>query len=129
MYNNNMKREAKQNTILEQYLREKKFYCYFELKQTMTESFAFSKIRKVQWDGLQSTERSGLVWKLSDEDSRPKPCDGICTPPLPSYLVIKFKDKFCFIRFEKIVELRNEGVISVSRSKAEELSEKIIILK
>ena len=68
--------------------------------------------------------KNGLVWKLSDEESRPKPCDGLSTPPLPSYLVIKFKDKFCFIRFEKIVELRNEGVISVSRSRAEEMSEK-----
>jgi len=124
-----MKREAKQNTLLEQYLREKKFYCYYELKQTVAESFAFSKIRKVQWDGLQATEKSGLVWKLSDEDSRPKPCDGVSTPPLPSYLIIKFKDKFCFVRFKKIVELRNGGYIAISRSMAEELSDKIIILK
>lgn len=128
-YNNYMKREAKWNTILEQYLREKKFYCYYELKQTDTESFAFAKIRKVQWEGLPATEKNGLVWKLSDEESRPKPIDGLSTPPLPSYLIIKFKDKFCFIRFEKIVELRNQGVISVSRSRAEEISEKIIILK
>lgn len=123
------KKEAAWNTVLNQYLKEKQFYCYYELKQTDTESFSFAKIRKVQWDGLQSTEKNGLVWKLSDEESRPKPCDGLSTPPLPSYLIIKFKDKFCFIRFEKIVELRNEGVISVSRSRAEEISEKIIILK
>ena len=124
-----IKREAAWNTILNQYLREKKFYCYYELKQTLTESFQFSKIEKVQWDGLQSTEREGLVWKWSDEISRPKPCDGACLPPLPSYLVIKFKDAFYFIRFEKILELRNEGVISVSRSRAEEISDKIIKLK
>lgn len=123
------KREAKWNVILNQYLKEKRMYMYYELKQTELDSFPFSKIEKVQWEGLQSTEKHGLVWKLSDEESRPKPCDGFSTPPLPSYLVIKFKDKFCFIRFEKIVELRNEGVISVSRSKAEEISEKIIILK
>ena len=128
-YNNNMKKEAKQNTILNQYLREKKFYCYYELKQTILESFPFSKIEKVQWDGLQSTEKNGLVWKLSDEESRPKPCDGLSAPPLPSYLVIKFKEKFCFIRFEKIVNFRNEGIISITRSKAEEISDKIIILK
>jgi hypothetical protein len=123
------KKEQKWNVILNQYLREKKFYCYYELKQTDLDSFPFSKIEKVQWEGLQSTEKNGLVWKLSDEESRPKPCDGLSTPPLPSYLVIKFKDKFCLIRFEKILKLRNEGVISVSRSKAEEISEKIIILK
>lgn len=129
VYNDNMKREARWNTILEQWLREKRFYCYYELKQTATESFSFAKIRDVQWFGAIATERSGLVWKLSDEESRPKPIDGLCTPPLPSYLIIKFKDKFCLIRFSKIIALRDEGVISVSRSKAEELSDKIIILK
>lgn len=123
------KREAKWNTVLGQYLREKHFYCYYELKQTETESFAFSKIRKVQWEGGVATEKSGLVWKLSDEESRPKPIDGLCTPPLPHYLIIKFKDKFCLVRSNKIVELRNEGYIAISRSMAEELSDKIIILK
>lgn len=123
-----MKKEQKWNSILNQYLREKEFYCYYELKQTHTESFQFAKIRDVQWEGLQATEKSGLVWKLSDEISRPKPIDGLSTPPLPSYLIIKFKDEFCLIRFKKIVKLRDEGVISISRSKANELSEKIIKL-
>jgi hypothetical protein len=123
-----MKREQRWNTILNQYFRDREWYCYYELKQTHTESFQFSKIRKVQWEGLQATEKSGLVWKLSDEVSRPKPIDGLSAPPMPSYLIIKFKKEFCFIRFNKIVELRDEGVISISRSKAMELSEKIIKL-
>jgi len=122
------KKEQKWNTILNQYLREKKFYCYYELKQTHTESFQFSKIRDVQWDGLQATEKEGLVWKLSDETTRPKPVDGLSAPPLPSYLIIKFKNEFCLIRFEEIVKLRDKGVISISRSKAGELAEKIIKL-
>ena len=121
--------EAQYNTIINQYLREKKMYCFYELKQTGgNEVFNFGKIEKVQWDGLQATEKNGLVWKLSDEISRPKPCDGFSIPPLPSYLVIHFNAEFCFIRFEKIVELRNEGVISITRKKAEEISEKIIKL-
>jgi len=123
-----MKKEAKWNTILNQYLREKRWYIYYELKQTVTESFQFAKIEKVQWEGLQSTEKNGLVWKFSDEISRPKPCDGGSFPPLPSYLVIKFKKEFCFIRFGLINDLRDEGVISISRSKAIEISEKIIKL-
>ncbi len=123
------KREASANTVLNQYLREKKFYCFYELKQTGNDdSFRFSAIRKVQWDGLQATERNGLVWKWSDETSRPKPCDGVSIPPLPSYLIIKFAGEFCLIRFEKIVKLRDEGVISISRSKAEEIADKIIKL-
>jgi len=120
------KKEQKWNTILNQYLREKNFYCYYELKQTHTESFQFSKIRKVQWDGLQATEKEGLVWKLSDEVSRPKPVDGLSAPPMPSYLIIKFKNEFCLIRFEEIVKLRDEGIISISRKKANEIAEKII---
>jgi len=123
-----MKREAAWNTILNQYLREKRMYCYYELKQTVLDYFPFSSIRKVQWDGLQATEKHGLVWKWSDEISRPKPCDGACLPPLPSYLIIKFKKEFCFIRFEKIVELREQEVISITLELAREIAEKIIII-
>ena len=123
-----IKREQKWNTILNQYFREKKFYCYYELKQTHTESFQFSKIEKVQWEGLPATEKNGLVWKLSDQDSRPKPIDGFSGPPLPAYLIIKFKDEFCFIRFEVIFNLRDDGVISISRKQANEIAEKIIKL-
>lgn len=121
-----MKREQKWNTILNQYLREKKFYCFYELKQTDLDTFTFSKIRKVQGDGLPALEKSGLVWKLSDEDSREKPCDGMSIPPLPSYLIIKFKDGFYMIRYSEIVHLMDLGIISVSRSLAEKLAEKII---
>jgi len=122
------KREASSNTILNQYFREKQFHCFYELKEAPGGTFRFGAIRKVQWDGLQSTERNGLVWKWSDEVSRPKPCDGVCIPPLPSYLIIKFAGEFVLFRFEKIVKLREQGVISISRSKAEEIAEKIIKL-
>lgn len=123
-----MKREAKYNTLLNQYMREKRFYCFYELKQTSLETFAFAKIEKVQWEGLQATEKNGLVWKWSDEISRPKPCDGASIPPLPSYLIIKFQSakEFYLIRFMKIVELRDRGIISIHRSMAEQLADKII---
>ena len=121
-----MKHEQKDNTLLNQYLREKELYCFYELKTTILEYFPFSKIEKVQWDGLQATEKHGLVWKLSDEISRPKPVDGFSIPPLPSYLVIKFRYEFCLIRFGKIVDLRDKGIISITRSMAEELSDRII---
>lgn len=124
-----MKNEKHFNTELNQYLREKQFYCFYEMKDSGGhDKFLFSQIRKVQWDGLQAMERNGLVWKLSDEISRPKPCDGFSIPPLPAYLVIIFAGEFVFIRFEKIVNLRDEGVISITRSKAEEIADKIIKL-
>ena len=119
--------EAKYNTILNQYLREKQLYCYYELKQDgNTNRFSFANIRKVQWDGLQSAEKNGLVWKLSDEISRPKPCDGFSLPPMPAYLIVRFKDEFCMIRFSEIVRLRDEGIISISKVEAERLAERII---
>lgn len=101
---------------------------FFELKQTTSDYFPFSKIERCQYEGLQATEKNGLVWKLSDQDMREKPCDTLSIPALPSYLVIKFKDGFYIIRFSEIVKLREGGAISITRSKAEELAEKIIRL-
>ena len=121
-----MKSEASLNTILNQYFREKKLYCFYELKQTNLETFAFARIEKVQWEGLQATEKTGLVWKWSDEITRPKPCDGASIPPLPSFLIIKFKDGFYFMRFSKILDMRDEGLISITRSMAEKLAERVI---
>jgi hypothetical protein len=120
------KPEAKWQIVFNQYLREKKFHGFFELKQTLSEIFPFSKIETVQWEGLQATEKNGLVWKISDEDQRQKPCDCLSIPPLPSYLVIKFKDGFYVIRFKKIVDLRDKGVISISRVDVAKIAEKII---
>ena len=120
------RKEAKYQVIWNQYLREKKIYGFFELKQTDLEYFPFSKIEKVQFEGLQATEKNGLVWKFTDMDMRPKSCDCVSIPPLASYLVIKFKDAFYMIRFQKIVEFRELGRISISRLEAEEMAEKII---
>lgn len=123
-----MKKEAKWNTILNQYLRDKKWYIFYELKQTSTETFQFAKIERGQDEGLPALDKNGLVWKFSDEISRPKPCDGVSIPPLPAYLVIKFKDGFYFIRYEEIEKLRDEGIISITRKRAADLSDKIIQL-
>ena len=125
-----MMTEASANTILNQYFREKQLYCYYELKQDGNKGrFSFANIRQVQWDGLQAMEKHGLIWKLSDEISRPKPCDGFSLPPLPAYLIIKFDDGFYFIRFKEIVKLKDEGVISITKVEAEKLAERIIKTK
>jgi len=123
-----MKVEAKWNTTLNQYLRETRFYCYYELKQTNGNSLPFSAIEDVQWEGLQATEKEGLVWKLSDEDQRQKPCDGFSTNPLPSYLIIKFPDAFYFIRFRDIVMMKENGKASITLEEAKKRAEKIIRL-
>jgi hypothetical protein len=119
-------REAKNNTILNQYLREKRMYCYYELKVAKGNTFNFSKIEENQDEGLPALAKEGMVWKWSDEDSRKKPCDGGCLPPLPAYLVIKFKTLFIFIDYARIIELKDQGVKSITREQARELSTKIV---
>jgi len=120
------KNEARWTTVFNQYLREKKLYGFFELKHTVLEYLPFSKIEAVQYDGLQATAKSGLVWKLSDQDMREKPCDTLSIPPLPSYVVIKFIDGFYLIDITDIVKMREDGEIAISRSKAEQIAKKII---
>jgi len=120
------KNEAKWTTVFNQYLKEKKLYGFFELKHTVLEYLPFSKIEVVQYEGLQATAKNGLVWKLSDQDMREKPCDTLSIPPLPSYVVIKFIDGFYLINIKDIVKMREDGEIAISRSIAEKIAEKII---
>ncbi len=119
-------RESKSNTLLNQYLRETRMYCYYELKVAKGGRFQFSNIEEVQDEGLPALEREGLVWKLSDEDMRRKPCDGFCSPPLPAYLVIRFGERFCFILYGKIAELRASGTKGISEEEAIGLSTKVV---
>lgn len=120
--------EAGSNTVLNQYLREKRkegFYCYYELKVARGDTFYFSNIETNQHESLPALANEGLVWKLSDEDSRRKPCDGLSAPPLPSFLVIKFKGTYCFIEYHRILEMMNAGSTSISSDEAIEISQRI----
>lgn len=91
------KSEAKFQTIFNQYLRKKRLYGYFELKETSGLSLPFSAVKEHQVDGLLAAHSNGFVWKLSDEDSREKPFDCIHTTPLMGYVVIKYPNAFYII--------------------------------
>lgn len=122
------KREAGSNTILNQYLREKKkegFYCYYELKIAKGNSFQFSKIEIGQSEGLPALEKEGMVWKFSDEDRRIKPCDGFSGPPLPAYLVIKFGKAFYFIRYSYIDTMQRDLKVSISLDECKKLADRV----
>lgn len=118
--------EAKQNTVLNQYLREKRkegFYCYYELKVATGKTFNLKNIEINQEEGLPALNHNGLVWKFSDEDSRKKPCDGASLPPLPAYLVVKFKKKFYFIKWAAIAVMKYKGEKSVDEEKANKIAD------
>lgn len=121
-------RESSHNTTLNQYLREKRMYCYYELKVVKGKTFNFGQIEVNQDEGLPALNREGLVWKLSDEDVRKKPCDGFCTPPLPAYLVLFFEDKFYFIDYGVIVLLREKGEKSLKAIDFKRFSTRILSL-
>lgn len=118
--------ESKDNTLLNQYLRATRMHCYYELKVARGGSFPFSKIETNQDEGLPALEKEGLVWKLSDEDSRRKPCDGFCAPPMPAYLVIKFGGTFCFISYPRIRKMREEGRKSITASEAVDMAYRVV---
>ncbi len=103
-------------------------YCYYELKVAKGNTFNFKKIETNQDESLPALAKEGLVWKFSDEDSRKKPCDGGCFPPLPAYLVIKFGPKYYFIEYDTIVVLKQNGVKSITQDECEELSTRTLIV-
>ena len=121
-----VKREAKKNTILNQYLREKKFYCYYELKVVRGKTFNFAAIEINQDEGLPALSKEGLTWKLSDEDSRKKPCDGFCAPPLPTYLVLHHGVSLYFVRYYHIEQMKLEGATSIHIDVCKQIADKVV---
>ncbi len=121
-------KENKANTLVNQYLREARktgFYCYYELKVARGLYFYFSAIEEHQNESLPALTEEGLVWKLSDEDSRRKPCDGFSAPPLPAFLVIRFKKKFYFIHYSRILRMKQNGEKSISEEEADAISTRV----
>lgn len=91
------KKEAKFQTVFNQYLRKKKLFGYFELKEATGDSLPFSAIKQHQLNGLLAASRNGFVWKLSDQDQREKPFDCMYTKPAGAYVVIKYGKVFYII--------------------------------
>ena len=117
------KREAQFQTIFNQYLRKKKLFGYFELKQARYGSLAFNAVKKHQIEGLRSARMSGFVWKLSDEDSREKPFDCISVPPLMSYVVVNYTRRFYIITiYDFMAEMDSSERESLTEERAKKIS-------
>jgi hypothetical protein len=126
-------KEAGHNTQLNKYLRDQRakgFYCYYELKKTGGQIFYVDAFESHQLSSLVASENEGLVWKLSDQDQRKKPFDGFSTPPLPSYVIIKYPKAFLFFRVKAFLEIRDRitdgGKHVLEYAEALELAERIL---
>jgi hypothetical protein len=118
-----MKREAKFQSIFNQYLRNKRLHGVFELKQTITDSLPFSALELHQKESLIASMTTGIIWKLSDQDQREKPFDVISSPPLTAYVVIKYPDFFCIIYAPVFIkESQDSKRRSLTSERAKELA-------
>lgn len=123
------KREARFQVVFTNYLKEmnkKKFYGSFELKRTITDSISFKALKPHQESGLSVIGKQGLVWKLSDADPREKPCDCISTPPLPPYVVIKFKKLATIISLGDLLKEEETGAKTLTLQRAKDIAKYII---
>ncbi len=125
-----MKREAKWQQVWSQYVRianKNEQYFYYELKQTKTNSFPFSNFEPHQIHSLLALQKNGLVWKHSDADPRLKPCDGQSTPPLPTFVVIKFPGAFYMIPINDFLnEQYVSGKKSITLQESKKIAERVI---
>lgn len=124
-----MKREAKWQTIFNQYLRQvgSNGYGYYELKQTRTDSIPFKNVKDHQIDSLLASHQNGLIWKWSDQDQREKPVDCGSFPPLQSYIVIKFPDGFYVITIKDFIKERDTSDReSLTKENAFKIAKKVI---
>lgn len=127
------KREAGWQTKWKAYVEDqhkKGINFYYELKQTKTNSLAYNQFKEHQLPDLESLKSGGLVWKLSDQDQRKKPCDGFSAPPQPTYVVIKYPAGYVMIDVTDFIqEIKTSKRKSLSIARALELSYKIVKLK
>jgi len=125
------KREARLTTIFGKYLEISKppLYGYYELKQTTKESLSFSSVEDHQYQKLKAVQEHGFRWKHSDVDPRQKAMDYQFTPPLTSYIVIRWKDVFTMITYDEFVHEKNTSSRkSITKDRALQIASKIVFL-
>ena len=125
------KREAALTTIFGKYLEASKppLYGYYELKQTTKNSLSFASVDEHQYQKLKAAQANGFRWKHSDVDPRQKAMDYQFTPPLTSYIVIRWKDVFTMITYDKFVHERDTATRkSITKERALQIATKVVYL-
>lgn len=116
------KREANFTVLFRHWLR--KYYDHinptpigaaFELKQTLTESIAFSSVQEHQIIALQAVQTTqGLLYKAPDDSRGIKPFDMFYLRDADAYIVIKYPTCFVLIDIDDFIVERD--VISKRKS-------------
>jgi hypothetical protein len=119
-------KEAKFQTVFNQYLRQTKMQGHFELKQAIGNSLPYSKFEPHQIEALKAAQEGHFVWKYSDQDQRQKPFDCSSIPPLPSYVVVRFGNVFYIIPVDSVIGEQGSGKKSLKRADAFRLCVKAV---
>lgn len=103
----------------------------FELKQTQTNSIAFSDVKEHQIDALMAVKHNskGLLYKAPDDSRGIKPCDMFYVKQGGAYVVIRYPKFFVLIDIdvfntEKTMNKRK----SLTADDAKRIAYKVVIL-
>lgn len=125
-----MRKEAKHQILWSKYVQnqnKKGKYFYYELKQTRVDYFPFDSFEEQQIPSLLALQNNGFCYKMSDADTRLKPCDGMSLPPLPSYVVVKYPKAFIMISINNFIHTRDTNKRkSLTYEKALSIAHKVI---
>jgi hypothetical protein len=100
----------------------------FELKQTTTDSLAFSAVKEHQINALLAAKsKSGFLYKISDESRGVKPFDMFYMNQAYAYVVIKYPKFFCLIDVDDFVKENKESKRrSLTSKQAKEIAVKVV---
>lgn len=118
-----MKREAKFGTVFRHWLKARPGYsAAYELKQTRTNSLAFSAVQEHQLLGLKAAKGEGILYKAPDDSAGHKPFDFFYLRHAYAYVVIKYPKCFVLIDVETFIyEKTISGRKSLTSQRAREL--------
>lgn len=116
------KREAEFQTLFRHWLRANPMQsAAFELKQTRTDSLAFSAVEPHQVLALQTAKGRGILYKIPDDSRGIKPFDMVYLRSASAFVVIRFPRCFCIIDvdvFEKESRISERKSLTVERAKS-----------
>ncbi len=122
-----MKREANFQTVFNHWLKSewKETGC-FELKQTKTNSIAFSTVKNHQVDALLNAKRGTLAYKIPDCGYQ-NPFDCVCLSGVPAFVVVKFPEFFCLIDIDDFIRERDNSRRKSLTSEAAPLLSTVVV--